>query len=214
MVFEEWAKLEGDKIPSNSHFSENIFEYLTPNATVLDLGCGYGRVSKILKCKGYQVFGIDVNSAAIETAKTDSSLEGVAFGVQNGTNTNFPDQSFYAVVEQAVLACMEKEDRLVTLQEMNRVLKGGGILSIAEFGLKPNIEKRYERDAKVTGEYGTMLLHKDDGSDWFRSHNFTKKELEGLIQAAGFTILQYDNRSFTSIKGDPWPGHTFIVKKS
>lgn len=46
---------------------------LKPNAKILDLGCGDGRVSKELAKKGFNVVGIDLNKYAIEKANLNKS---------------------------------------------------------------------------------------------------------------------------------------------
>jgi ubiquinone/menaquinone biosynthesis C-methylase UbiE len=108
---------------------------------------------------------------------------------------------------------MEKPDRKRTLREASRILKTGGIFSIAEFGVKPNREEKYKEDALIAGEYGTMIVRKEDGSEWFRSHNFTQEELESLIKEAGFEIVDYMNPTFASLHGNPHPGHQYLIRK-
>jgi len=45
MSYGSWKKMEGKNVPSTSGFSNKILEYLRPKSAVLDLGCGYGRLS-------------------------------------------------------------------------------------------------------------------------------------------------------------------------
>ena len=213
MPEEAGTEKEGSEVPATSAFSGKIFGYLPTNAQILDLGCGYGRIAGILLAKGYEVEGIDTNEAAIRQAQGDSALAGARFSVQDATHTEFPDKHFDAVIEQAALACMEEPDRHATLGEAWRILKPGGILSVAEFGIAPGETARYEKDAAVAGEYGTMIVRRDDGSEWFRSHNFRKDELEGLVRDAGFEVLSYEGGAFPTVKGKPHPGHFLVARK-
>ncbi len=213
MVYQEWKQFEGKKVVATSQFSGKIFDFLPNTGKVLDLGCGNGRLSKQIKDKGYEVWGIDVNKDAINVAKNDSDLFGIIFSVQDATKMEYEDNFFDGVIEQAVLACMDKSDRQLVLREIYRIIKKGGILSIGEFGMKPNREEKYKADALIAGEYGTMIIRKEDGTEWFRSHNFTQEELEELIKEAGFEIIDYMNPVFKTFHGNPQPGHQYLAKK-
>jgi len=213
MAYQEWKEFDGKKVVASSQFSGKIFEFLPPAGNILDLGCGNGRISKLIQDEGYQVWGMDINEDAITVAKNDPGLSGIEFSVQDATATNYMNNFFDGVVEQAVLACMEKTDRIKTFKEAHRILKTGGIFSIAEFGIKPNREEKYEADALIAGEYGTMIVRKEDGSEWFRSHNFTREELNALISDAGFEVVNYMNPVFVTFNGNPHPGHQYLIRK-
>ncbi len=213
MVYQEWKQFEGKKVVATSQFSGKVFDFLPATGRVLDLGCGNGRLSKQIKDKGYEVWGMDVNEDAINVAKNDSDLVRINFSVQDAKKMEYENNFFDGVIEQAVLACMDKSDRQQVLQEIYRILKKDGILSIGEFGIKPNREEKYKADALIVGEHGTMIIRKEDGTEWFRSHNFTQEELEGLIKEAGFEIIDYMNPTFKTFHGNPQPGHQFLAKK-
>lgn len=213
MAYQEWKSFDGKKVVATTQFSGKIFEFLPPTGNVLDLGCGNGRISKLIKDHGYQVWGMDVNEDAITVAKNNPELSGIDFSVQDAKATSYQNNFFDGIVEQAVLACMGKSDRVLVLKEVYRILKHGGIFSIAEFGIKPNREEKYKADELIAGEYGTMIVRKEDGSEWFRSHNFTQEELNALILNTGFEIVDYMNPMFTTLHGNPHPGHQYLIKK-
>ena len=214
MAYKEWEQSSGDKVVATSPFSEKVFDFIPKGGRVLDLGCGNGRISKIIKEHGYQTYGVDVNAEAIASAQADPDLANIEFSVQDGTATNYANESFDAVIEQAVLACMEKSDRPVVLTEVRRILKSGGIFSMAEFGIGENLKERYESDALISGEYGTVIVKgKEDGSKSLRSHHFSKEELEALIKNAGFEIVQSAHPNFITRSGNEHPGHQYIVRK-
>ncbi|HLA23250.1 MAG TPA: methyltransferase domain-containing protein [Candidatus Nanoarchaeia archaeon] len=213
MVYKSWQKMKGKNVPSTSHLSERILEYLRPKSAVLDLGCGFGRLSGFFDARGFEVYGIDINDLAIEEAKRNEELQRVRFSVQDATNTNFTNDFFCGIVSQAVLACMSLEDRKKVLRECCRVLEPRGVIQIAEFGLIENKEEYFEH-AKITGEYGTVIVKNQDDSEKFRTHNFAKEELESLITEVKLQILHYENPDFITISKNQHPGHIFICQKS
>jgi ubiquinone/menaquinone biosynthesis C-methylase UbiE len=213
MVYKEWEQFDGDKVVATSPFSEKVFDFIPRGERVLDLGCGNGRISKIIKEHGYLTYGMDVNAGAIALAQSNPDLASIEFSVQDAKATNYATDFFDGLIEQAVLACMEKPDRSIVLNEARRILKPGGIFSIAEFGIREDKKEKYEVDATITGEYGTRIIKKEDGSEWYRSHNFRRDELEGLIQDAGFEIIHETHPDFHTLRGNVHPGHQYIVRK-
>jgi ubiquinone/menaquinone biosynthesis C-methylase UbiE len=212
MSYKMWAKLEGNHVPATSKFSERILQYLAPSSRVLDLGCGYGRLSGFFASKGFEVYGIDLNESAIEEAKRNEKLKGIKFSIQDATNTNFSNDFFEGISSQAVLACMNPCDRKKMLEESYRILKPKGVIQIAEFGQTDNSDKYLEHE-KITGEYGTTIVRDSEGLEKFRSHNFKKVELEELILNARLHILGYENLDFITVHGNKHPGHIFLCQK-
>lgn len=198
---------------ATSPFSETVFDFIPNGGRVLDLGCGNGRISKLIQERGYHTYGIDINAKAVAFALARPDLDGIEFSVQDARSTNYPDAFFDAVIEQAVLACMEMPDRAAVLNEVCRILKPDGILSIVEFGIREDLKKRYTSEALVTGEYGTVVVKREDGSKWFWSHNFSEEELNFLIKGAGFEVVQSVHPSFVTRSSKKHPGHQYIVRK-
>ncbi|MEN9604966.1 MAG: hypothetical protein RJB39_651 [Candidatus Parcubacteria bacterium] len=213
MVYQAWKEFKGGTVVATSKFSEKFFEFVPAGSIVLDLGCGDGRISKLLQDHGYKTYGMDVNVEAITFAQNSPELKGIEFSVQDAKSTNYNDGFYDGVIEQAVLACMEKSDRSAVLKEVHRILKPHGIFSVTEFGIRPDREERYKADALITGENGTMIIKHADGTEWFRSHNFNKDELDALILGAGFEIISYESPIFKTLHGNPHPGHQYILKR-
>jgi 2-polyprenyl-3-methyl-5-hydroxy-6-metoxy-1,4-benzoquinol methylase len=212
MAYEEWENI-GKDVPSTSGYSDQLANYLLPSKVVLDVGCGYGRISGLIKSKGCLVFGIDINPDAIQLAQNDPELAGIEYSVQDATTTNFQNEFFDVIVEQAVLACMDRKSRIDMLAEMHRILKPEGIISVSEFGIKPGDDNRYKNDFLMTNEFGTVVVWDDHGQERFRSHNFTAEELSKLLADAGFKIISYENRDFLTVNGHLHPGHMYICQR-
>ena len=213
MTYKEWEQSSGNKVIASSPFSEKVFDFIPKEGRVLDLGCGDGRLSKIIKAHGFETYGMDINPAAINLAKAKPDYVGIVFSIQDAKSTTYEDDFFDAVIEQAVLACVEKSSRFAVLTEVYRILKPGGVLSIAEFGFKEDLHERYRGDALASGEYGTVVVKSDDGMKPFRSHHFRVEELDALIHDTGFEIIQSAHPNFITRSGNEHPGHQYIVRK-
>src|SRR3989338_1594577 len=212
MVYSSWKEITGRDVPSTSGFSEEVFKYLKPASCVLDVGCGYGRLSGFLLSRGYEVYGIDVNENEIAEAKRNEKLRKISFSVQDATNTTFSSYFFEGIISQAVLGCMIFEDRQKMLEECYRILKPNGVIQLAEFGYGKSREE-YIEQARITGEYGTQIVRNADGSERYRTHNFAKEELEELVGCARLEIISYELSDFTSVNGNTYPGHIFLCRK-
>lgn len=105
--------------------------FTTDGASVLDAGCGVGRVSNRLADRGFDVTGIDVSEPMVEAAR--SVFPDVEFRVGDVTDTDLPSAAFdYAVFSYFGLDYVHPEERRVAaLRELHRLLKPGGILAFS-----------------------------------------------------------------------------------
>ena len=71
-----------------------IQKEITKDDTVLDLGCGMGRVSEMLVPYGVDLVAVDINYAAVRSAKLNPRLSDVQFSVQSGPALAFKNNSF------------------------------------------------------------------------------------------------------------------------
>jgi SAM-dependent methyltransferase len=112
---------------------ELVFRQSFPDrkASLLELGCGTGRICLSLWMLGYENltgtdFSKDMISRALETQKERAS--GVRFAVEDATRLSFPDQSFAGVIFgfNGLMQIPGRENRLRAMREVCRVLKKGG----------------------------------------------------------------------------------------
>jgi ubiquinone/menaquinone biosynthesis C-methylase UbiE len=95
---------------------------------ILDLGCGFGHLSALLAKDGNFVTGIDINRLHInESKETYGNINNLKFYKTNGVLLNFPDNSFDFVVSTSVFEHIHPDDINMSLSEIRRVLKNGGI---------------------------------------------------------------------------------------
>ena len=106
---------------------------LSPNTTVLDVGCGIGGSSRILaKEYGFAVTGITISPGQVKRAQS-LTPEGVSaeFKVDDAMALSFPDASFDVV--WSIEAGPHMPDKAVFARELMRVLKPGGVLVVADW---------------------------------------------------------------------------------
>ncbi|ADG75248.1 Methyltransferase type 11 [Cellulomonas flavigena DSM 20109] len=101
---------------------------LVADKEVLDLGCGTGYGSRLLRERGARrVVGVDVSGEAVERATADEALAGLEFRQILPTDREplpFPDDSFDLVCSIQVIEHVTDVDGY--LREVRRVLRPGG----------------------------------------------------------------------------------------
>jgi len=107
---------------------EAVDRYFTEDgASVLDIGCGAGRVSHLLDERGFDVTGIDVSRPLVERART--LFPDIDFRVADVRDPPFEAASFeYAVFSFFGLDyVLPQPERVQALRQIRRVLKPSGI---------------------------------------------------------------------------------------
>jgi len=168
-------------------------DYAKDRDKVLDIGCGNGRYFELLKNTDY--VGIDNSSKLIEEAK--KKYPEANFLVADALDIPFGDNTFDKVYSIAVLHNIpSKELRLEFLNEANRVLKDKGvlILTVWKFHRFSDYLRLFKNSIlKLVGK--SKLDFKDFLEPWSDKtlryfHWFSKKELEKMIEKAGFRVKE------------------------
>lgn len=114
------------------------FAGLEPREDVLDICCGSGKLLPYIfrhVVPGGHVTGVDINKSVLELATHDTLGKPVNLLMAIAGSLPFPDSSFSGCFISMGLHHMSKEQRLVALQEVRRVLITGGRLVIADYNL-------------------------------------------------------------------------------
>lgn len=113
-------------------------ERVAPDAKILDLGCGYGRVASELTLAGFaNIRGYDSSEKMIERARKEHPQ--LRLRVANVSRLPEPDQSVDAVVVSALFTSIpDPNGQRAVVEEIQRVLKPGGTVHGVEFLREPS----------------------------------------------------------------------------
>lgn len=226
MLKSYWETVPVKKIPSSLELYPVVHRYLQEGYKILDIGCGFGKISLELASRGYAVTGIDINSEAIGFSKIAATklehgqkIEGRAdFNVGNAAYLPFRDSSFDFAVMQAFLTTVpDPEVRIRIIREAFRILKPGAYLYLVEFSQNWHLKlyrKHYLQDFPVTKEEGSFFaLNPDTGDIEFISHHFSEKELVFLLLDGGFEIDYFRVEELKTRAGNIVNGFVVVAKK-
>lgn len=111
---------------------------LQPGQRVLDLGCGTGTLTTMLKQTQPKVVvvGLDGDSQVLAIATAKSKRAGVAVLLTQGMafDLPYPDNAFDLVVTSLVIHHLARPNKQRAFAELFRVLRPGGALYVVDFG--------------------------------------------------------------------------------
>lgn len=125
---EYWDKeWQSDSVQRNyEELFSRILAHIPEDARVLDVGCGIGRLSRLMREKRKAVVtGLDFSPWACEKLRAD----GFDAIVSSLPAIPFPDAHFDVAVATEVLEHLDEPEK--TLREMARVIRPGGIIMIS-----------------------------------------------------------------------------------
>lgn len=175
----EWAQYRAEDIPALIEYfrgdvvlGEAFARWLRPGGRVLEAGCGFGYWVSILAERGYRAVGLDFSPVALRTGR--ERLRDVDLLLGNILQMPFPEGAFDGVVSLGVVEHFE-EGPDAALRELHRVIHLDGMLLLAVPYVSP--ARRIASRPAVA----------EEGSH-FHQWAFTKEEMIGRIEAAGFSI--------------------------
>lgn len=101
---------------------------------VLDVGCGSGRHLVFLSKRGFETYGFDVSQSALSLARDwlrEEGLDAIIFEHQMEEPFPYDDAFFDAVVSTQVIHHNRMREILLTVGEIERVLRSDGVLFVS-----------------------------------------------------------------------------------
>ncbi len=114
---------------------EHVVEKINPSDTVLELGCGYGRILEKLCMKAQQVYGIDTSLSSLMLANLEKKSNRHLF-LMDAVALGFRKDVFDIVIciQNGISAF--NVDRLELIREGIRVARSGGIVLFSSYSEK------------------------------------------------------------------------------
>lgn len=180
-------------------------KYAKDGDTVLDLGCGNGRLYEIFKDMSIQYIGVDNSPGLIEEAK--KKWPEAEFITADALDLPFENKKFDIIFSIAMLHQIPSGKlRLKVLQNIKRVLKDNGILIMTNWNLwqkkylpyvlKYTIFRLFMPGKKVDDiriddtEFGDSFISWKKSNILRYYHAFRKNGLKDLTEKAGFEVLE------------------------
>ncbi|HWR09025.1 DVU_1556 family methyltransferase [Sporomusa sp.] len=155
--------------PGGLTLTKRVVDYAAflPGAKVVDVGCGTGITVEYLctVCR-LQAVGVDLAESRLEQGRV--RMSGLPLIQASGESLPFDDASMDGVLAECSLSVMQDSDRV--LQEIHRILVGGGKLAITDL---------YVRNTAADCLAGTISC----------------KELRQRLEEIGFHITIWEDQS-------------------
>ena len=134
---------------------------LSPNKTVLEIGCGTGNGSKSIK-KHFQtdrIYAIDLDKRMIDIAKKKNEDDSISFEVQSATKLKYKNNNFDAIFDLGVIHHIPNWKDC--LKELKRVLKPKGQLIIEDLSIE-TFSTTFGKLMKKVLDHPYKSMHKED----------------------------------------------------
>lgn len=165
-----------------------LVPFLSPDMTLLDVGCGPGTITAAVAENVGRAVGVDIDSSALAAANrlaACSRLPNLAFVEADMTALPFQDETFDAVFFHAVLYHQSQTMLTRTLAEARRVLKPGGVLGTRDADVGGNILYPELDGVRIALELWQRWYEHDDPN----ALRFGRRQ-SSILRAHGFTPVR------------------------
>lgn len=189
----EWGKYPSE--PIIRFVARNYYESDRRSTRILDFGCGGGAHSWYLAREGFDVYAFDGAPSAVKNAKTYLEKDGLKaqFSVMDGVELAYEDEFFDAVIDSFCIYANRIDAIRRMYDNVYRVLKPGGRLFTAAFGIETlgyGHGTELEKDTFSDITDGVLV---DRGV----SHFWTEETLMQELDRAGFGKITLDEVRYT-----------------
>lgn len=182
---------------------EHVLSLMGPEDSVLELGCGYGRVTREIAKVARRAVGIDTALESLELAREYAAGHGCEFLEMDASHLEFDDDEFDWVVCVQNGICAFGLDAETLVREAVRVARPGGRVLFSTYSGKfwAHRLRWFELQAEqgLVGEIdyeasGDGVIACKDG---FRAGAMTEEDLRDLCARIGveFSVTEVDESS-------------------
>jgi ubiquinone/menaquinone biosynthesis C-methylase UbiE len=180
-VAEQWDEIRSDYFTEHMRDAAITKANLPPNAIVADVGTGTGFVAVGLASRAAHVIGFDASPEMLNVARRNlANFNNVEFREATGGQLPVNDETFDGVFANMYLH--HAPDPLVTIKEMTRTMKIGGVLCITDLDTH---DHEWQREQMADLWLG---FERDDIRRWFVEAGLKEIDVdcaEGMCTACG-----------------------------
>ena len=169
-------------------------QYLANGQHVLDLGCGSGRIIRILKDFEIDCIFTDISEKQLNYARKEErgKIKNAEFIVQDVLDSSFSENKFDVIFCIATFHHLKtKKDRVKFLKNVYSWLKPGSYFLMTNWNLMQKRYLKYIFNSKKQSWNDFLIPYKDNQGNNMADryyHSFTHWELKKLLLKAGFKI--------------------------
>lgn len=169
----------------------------------LDVGCGEGYVLLEAKCRGWQVYGVDIVDNRIDEVK----LNNINFVEADLISANYPDEYFDCIYLDSIIEHIINPSEY--MKELNRIMKAGGVIYVGV----PNEDSFYNSVKKLmnfillkrkfssrlkpfVSPYHVGGFNRTSIKFLFKKENFYVHKLNNFATRAVFRLAKFPSKEF------------------
>ncbi len=204
-----WNDIGAKKVFEDPLYIDKLQPFLSSTAQIVEYGCGYGRMMRILKSVGYHnLIGFDFAPNMIIRGRKENPDLDLRL-LEKAGKIPSDDETIDAVVMSTVLCCITDEQKLVELiAEIKRVLKPQGVLYMTDFLIcdHPRYHDRYTLGLEQFGEWGIYTTNEN-----LTVRHFTTQMIMKLLKS--FDIQWFEQFDFKTMNQNPARTFHCIAKR-
>lgn len=171
-----------ERLDLHQRILQGIERFSHGRGRFLDVGCGRGELVHVAQRSGWDAAGVDISEAFVRYAREKYGIDARAGKLEE---MRFPAESFDAVSMVSVLQCSHHPKEL--LQEINRILKKGGILFIETTNCNGLLFILGDLFYRMTGQRKTTRL--SPLSPAYEVYGFSPGTLREILLRTGYEVL-------------------------
>lgn len=204
-----WNEIGSKKDFEDPLFIDKLTPYIYKSSLIVEYGCGYGRMLRFLKERGYKYLkGYDFALNMILRGEQENPDLDLRL-LNDPGKIPHNDSSVDAVILSTILCCLiDPEEQNKLLEEILRILKFNGIIYITDFLLSNDelsIEK-YHHGKEQFNEWGVYQT-----SEGLLVKHYSTDQIMNLLHK--FDILWFEQFNFKTMNQNPARTFHCIARK-